>query len=217
MLAPHADDDVLGCGGTLCKHVQAGDPVQVIIVFNGLAGDPEGRYDGAAYRALRQTEARAGGAHLGLEDYEFWDYPEGHQPGPLEWRAAVSHLTEVVRSFQPDIVYAPWIGEYHLDHHVLARAARLALRAADFRGQAWGYEVWTPLIATRIVDVSDVYDRKVQAMREHASQLEYNDLVHKGLAITAQRAVYLALDARHGEAFCPLGDATADDLALLGG
>jgi len=120
-----------------------------------------------------------------------------------------------VRDLAPDIVYAPWIGEYHIDHHVLARATRLGLHLAGFDGEAWGYEVWTPLVATLIVDISSTYDRKVAALREHASQLEHQDLVHMALAVTAQRAIYYPGPCRHAEAFRPLGAPSAADLALL--
>ena len=215
-LAPHADDDVIACGGTLSHHAAAGDPVRVVVVFSGEAGDPEGRYDSASYAELRQSEARAGGEHLGLHDYEFWNFPEGHEPSAEELVGATHKLAACIEEFAPDIVYSPWIGEHHLDHYVLARVARMAVFALDFQGQAWGWEVWTPLIPTHIVDITEVYAKKVAALREHKSQLKYQDLVHMGLSISAQRSMYISLEAEHGEALAPLGCPSADDEALLG-
>lgn len=217
LLAPHADDDVIGAGGTVSLHVAAGDPVHIIVVYSGLRGDPDGRYSTEEYLELRKREARAGGAHLGFEDYEFWDYPEGHAPSSADYRVAARRLAARIAELEPDIVYAPWVGEYHIDHHVLARATRMALATLDFRGEAWGYEVWTPLVPTKIVDITKVYELKVAALREHRSQLEYNDLLHMALAITAQRSMYVQQGSRHGEAFCPLGPATEEDLAILRG
>jgi LmbE family N-acetylglucosaminyl deacetylase len=216
LLAPHADDDVIGAGGTAALHAAQGDAVRVLVVFDGVAGDPERRHDPAELRRTRQAEARAGGAHLGLRDYDFWGYPEGHQPGCEELRAGARRMADYVRGWAPEIVYAPWIGEYHLDHHVLARVARLALALARFSGRAWGYEVWTPLVPTRIVDVSAYYERKVAAIREHRSQLEYTDHVHRALGMQAQRSLYLSAAARWGEAFAPLGPPSAADRAALG-
>jgi len=217
LLAPHADDDVIGAGGTVCLHAAAGDPVHVIVAYSGLSGDPEGHHSPAEYLALRKREALAGGAHLGLTSYEFWDYPEGHEPSPVDWRNAARRLAERIAELAPDQLYAPWVGEQHVDHYALGRAARMALSLIDFRGEAWGYEVWTPLVPTKIVDVSSVYERKVAGLSEHKSQLEYHDLLHVALAITAQRAVYLPGAALHGEAFRPLGPATEEDLAILRG
>lgn len=217
LLAPHADDDVLGAGGTCALHVEQGDPLHVIVAYDGVEGDPERRFASEDVRALRQREARAGGAHLGFEDYEFLGYPEGHLPGPSELRAAAQRLAERVRALRVDTVYCPWVGEHHVDHHVLARAARLALSLAGFRGAAWGYEVWTPLVPTIVVDVTRVQARKVAAIREHASQLAYLDILHKGMALSAQRAMYLPHEARHGEAFAPLGEPFGSDRELLSG
>jgi LmbE family N-acetylglucosaminyl deacetylase len=215
LVAPHADDDVLGAGGTCALHVAQGDPVHVLVAYDGVAGDPEGRFDREELRLRRRAEARAGGKHLGFEHYEFLDHPEGHLPSPAELRAGAAQLAELVRALGIDTVYAPWVGEQHVDHHVLARAARLALALAGFRGAAWGYEVWTPLVATWIVDVSSVHARKVAALAEHASQLAYHDIAAKGLALSRQRAMYLSPESTHGEGFAPLGEPAGGDRELL--
>src|SRR6185436_9862342 len=44
LLAPHADDDVLGAGGTCALHVRQGDPLHVIVAYDGVEGDPERRF-----------------------------------------------------------------------------------------------------------------------------------------------------------------------------
>lgn len=203
---PHADDDVLGLGGTLCLHAEGGDPVKVVVLFDGVLGDPEHRYEPEELRGLRQAEARAGGQQLGLSDYEFWGYPEGHVPGAEEFEAAVDRVAALVESYAPDVVYAPHVGEHHLDHHIAARVVRAALERSNFTGRALGFEVWTPLVAELIVDISPVAERKLAALREHKTQLEYNDFIHKALGLGAQRSLYLAKEARYGEAFRRLLD-----------
>jgi len=137
-------------------------------------------------------------------------------PADHELVAVARRCAERVAELRPDVVYAPWVGEYHLDHHVLARVVRMGLALADFAGSAWGFEVWTPLIPTRIVDITSVRDRKVTALQEHESQIAYRDLQEKMLGFTAQRAMYLSNDATHGEAFAPLGAPSDADRALLG-
>ena len=61
LLAPHADDDVIGCGGTVCKHVDQGDPVRVLIAYDGLRGDPDRRFEPGEYLEMRRREARQAG------------------------------------------------------------------------------------------------------------------------------------------------------------
>jgi LmbE family N-acetylglucosaminyl deacetylase len=137
-------------------------------------------------------------------------------PSGSELAAAARRISERIGELAPDVVYAPWVGEHHVDHHVLARATRLALELSRFRGEAWGYEVWTPLVPTLIVDITRVHERKQAALLEHTSQLDYRDLAHKGLALGAQRAMYLTSAARYGEGFAPLGPPSPEDRALLG-
>jgi LmbE family N-acetylglucosaminyl deacetylase len=216
LVAPHPDDDVLGAGGTVCLHRQQGDPVHVVIGYDGYEGDVDRGSTRAEYCALRQREARAGGRHLLLEDYEFLGHPEGHVPSEAQLLAAAHLLAGRIAELGVDTIYSPWIGEQHVDHHVMARAVRLAVALADFRGRAWGYEVWTPLVPTRVVDVSSVHDRKVAALREHGSQLEHRDLERFGLAVSAQRAIYVSPAATHAEAFRPLGAPFGSDASLAG-
>lgn len=212
--APHADDEVLGCGGTLALHAAGGDPVRAVVAF-----------DGTADRALfaedplrRRTEARRGGRRLGVRDYRFLGLPEGHRPSAEELEAGVLRLVRELEDFRPDVVYAPWNGEHHLDHSVLARAVRIALCATGFRGEAWGYEVWTPLTPSRVVDVTAAFELKLGALCAHASQLRLADLLHAASGLGAQRSLYLPDRARQGEAFAPLvADFPADseELATL--
>ncbi len=204
VLAPHADDDVIGCGGTAALHVAQGDEVTVVVAFDGVLGVDDPALDEAARRALRVDEARAGGAELGVRRYEFLGHPEGHEPTEAELDAAAAQLAERLRELAPDVLYAPWPGEQHVDHRSLSRAASAALASLGFRGRAWAYEVWTPLVPTRVVDVTRVYDRKVAALRAHHSQLAHTDLLHMALGLAAHRSLFLGGSGRYGEAFAPL-------------
>ncbi len=221
VLVPHPDDDVIGCGGTASLHALQGDPVRIVVVYDGAAGDPDGKFgaelDGQSLVERRQSEARAGGVCLGLSDYEFWGYPEGHEPDDAMFRAGAERIAALVREWKPDFVYAPWIGEQHLDHHILARIARVGVRLAGFEGRAFGYEVWTPLIATEIVDVTKVYAMKVQALKKHESQVSYGDPTHYGLGLNAHRSIYLPEGAHFGEGFAPLGEPSDEDWAKVRG
>ncbi|MBK9384769.1 MAG: PIG-L family deacetylase [Planctomycetes bacterium] len=201
VFAPHADDDVIGCGGASALHRAQGDPVQVVVLTTGLSGDPEGRYGREELLALREREARAGGAVLGVEDYAFWRYPDGYEVTDAD----VEQLAESVRAHlervRPTLVYYPWAREAHSDHWIAALGIERALQRLGFPLEAWGYEVWTPCVADVVLDISAVVERKRAALREHASQMLYTDLVHMALGLNAQRSLYLPKGATHGEAF----------------
>ena len=214
VFAPHADDELIGCGGTLAMHAAYGDPVRVVVAFDGTAD----RSLFAEDPLRRRREARAGGRRLGVGDYRFLGQPEGHRPSADELARGVGLIRAELEDFRPDLVYAPWLGEHHLDHHVLSRAVRIALCAARFSGQAWGYEVWTPLVPERVVDVTCAFERKLTALCAHASQLALADHLHAAAGLGAQRSAYLDHPARQGEAFTQLVaefPADSEELAIL--
>src|SRR5262249_23090566 len=72
--APHPDDEVIGPGGALARHRMQGDPVRVVIATDGVAGDPEGRFDKAHYASRRRQESARGLAVLQVADVAFWGF-----------------------------------------------------------------------------------------------------------------------------------------------
>ena len=196
VVAPHPDDEVLGCGGTLALCSERGASVHVLVVFDGAAGDPEGRFEREGYVDRRRAEARAGGARLGAERYTFWNLPEGHLVSEEELALGAKRLAELVREVRPDLILAPWEGDAHPDHRTVARAVQLMLREepCGARGpgsgrpafEAWGFEVWSPLEAELLVDVSSVWEEKLAALGEHLTQLAYDDLIEKTTALATR-------------------------------
>jgi LmbE family N-acetylglucosaminyl deacetylase len=195
-LSPHPDDDVIGCGGTLALHRAQGDAVRVVVAFDGALGLAPG-----VDPSVRCAEALRAGQRLGVSDYVFLGHPEGHEPRTADLERGATELRGQVAAWAPEVVYVPWMGEQHLDHRTLARVARLAL--AGFQGQVWGYEVWTPLVPARVVDVTSVWGRKLASLREHTSQLERSGLEARMRGMGALRGVHLPAGGRYGEAFEP--------------
>lgn len=193
VVAPHPDDEVLGCGGTLALAAERGARVHVVVVFDGAAGDPEGRFERAGYVERRRREARAAGARLGLVDYSFWNLPEGHLASEHDLDAGARRLGALIDELRPDVVLAPWAGDDHPDHRIVARAVqRLIEHAGHARHCAppplgfWGFEVWSPLEPQHLVDVSTVWERKLDALRRHVTQLAYDDLAEKVTALATR-------------------------------
>jgi len=207
VLAAHPGDELVGCGGTLALHAAQGDSVQVVIAFDGAGAAGRGAREALAAR--RRAECQAGGAHLGLSEYEFWDYPEGREPTPEELFFAARRLSAKLAEFAPRTLYLPWAGELRHDQRVLAQAARLALEIAGSQLAVFGCEVWTPLPATRVVDISGVWEKKRAALREHRSLPGQRDLAHVALGLSAQRSSWLPAPALYAEAFAPF-DAPAE-------
>ncbi len=205
VLAPHPDDESCGLGGTLARHREQGDPVLVLFLTDGSSGDPDGRF-GADTAGVRQREALAAAEILGGLETSFYGYPDGHVVSESDLQMVADRLAEDLLSFAPDLVYVPWEGEAHSDHAKARSALTKALVAvqSDPAGslpRVLEYEVWSPLPADYIIDVTSTADKKRQAMLAHESQVAYTDYPHQLMGLAAHRSVYLSKSSRYGEAF----------------
>lgn len=210
VFAPHPDDETIGPGGTLLQHSQGGDEIHVVFLSNGTSGDPTGQEEPQAYAELRAREARAAGEILGVKEIEFWGLPDNHKVTEDDLSLFVPRMTETIQRIGPDVIYAPHEGDQHRDHYAAAIALRRALDALRRPPMAFGYEVWSASPASHVVDISDQYERKMEALKCYESQLAYTDIVRFVTGLNAYRAVFLQKGARFGEAFVPLtraGDA----------
>ena len=167
VLAPHPDDEAIGCGGTLCRHVQAGDEVHVVFLTSGEKGG-HGRSEAETVR-VREGEARAAAKILGIAHLEFWHEPDGHLRATP---AAVGKLRAKLKAFRPDVIYVTHDKEMHPDHRGAVRLLRRALKAAGGkRPDVLMYEVWTPTQKLdEIVDISPFLKTKLAAVRTYRSQ-----------------------------------------------
>lgn len=170
VIAPHPDDEVIGCGGTICLHSDRGDRVVAVFLTSGELGLKQVSRDTAW--AIREREARAAARILGLSETIFLRLPDwsvGDNPD-----SAAALLRPILRRERPDIVFLPHPKEWHPDHQAAWPALKCALSGARnarlpvFRA----YEVWTPLAACEEVqDISSVMPRKLRALGIHKSQL----------------------------------------------
>lgn len=197
VLAPHMDDEVIGCGGTLAKHADRGCAITIAVLTDGCLGDPVAEATpmpetarAEARRALteiRKQESRAAAKCLGVDEVRFLDFPDGGLAAAPGAREAVE---QVVAECRPDVLYAPFITDRQSDHRAAADlTAALAPRWPDLL--VVGYEVWSPLHATWMVDITAQADRKRQALECFRSQLAHNDYRHTALGLNAFRTMYL--------------------------
>lgn len=202
VFAPHPDDEVAGPGGALALHRQQGDPVRVIVATDGTAGDPDGRHGPTAdFAALRRGESRAGLAELGVDDVQFWGFPDGHVLSEADLERGAQLAGASIAAFVPDVVYLPWEHDGHPDHHALHLVVTRALDRAGCRALALGYEVWNAMVPDVVVDVTAVFARKRAAMLAHRSQIDYTQYDHSLAGLAAYRSLQHLHGRGYGEAF----------------
>jgi LmbE family N-acetylglucosaminyl deacetylase len=163
IFAPHADDEVFGCGGAAALHTQQGVQVQTIIVTDGA-----GRNDESTRRLAESAQA----AHiLGMQAPICWSLPDR---GVKTDDALIHRIAACIDDYNADLVYAPWPGEIHPDHQAIALATLCAMQKLQkSQPQIALYEVGMPLKPTHLVDISAVQAQKQQAMQCFQSQLAY--------------------------------------------
>ena len=197
-LAPHPDDETIGCGGSLALHARAGDPVRVVFLTNGARGDTTGRMTKEAYVLLRQQEGAEACARLGIRDVEFWPYEDRSLAGA---RGALRRIMDLIDDFRPELVYAPSPLEFHPDHRAACILLCDAIGACEGDFQVAFYEVGQPVRVNVLVDITPVLGEKEEAVKAYKSQLgerRYDDFTG---ALNRYRAMTLPANVVCAEGF----------------
>jgi LmbE family N-acetylglucosaminyl deacetylase len=189
-IAAHPDDEVLGCGGLLALLADRGADVRVCFATDGEA-TKGASLPAAEVARRRRSEAQAASRVLGVAPPRFLGLPDGRlAEHGVELRRG---LEQVVAASRPDVVLAPWELDGHPDH----RAVHAALPAGV---AVWGYETWTPLPPSWVVDVTSVYERKQAALACYeTAHLAFD--VSAMLALSRYRSVHGLLGRGYAEAF----------------
>lgn len=198
VLAPHPDDETIGCGGALCRHADQRDRLTAVFLTSGELGLKALACEKA--RRVRESEAKAAARHLGLARLEFFRLPDWAVGEHIQEGAGL--LRPVLREERPRVVYLPYPRDWHPDHQAalpLLRAAARGLRLPAFELRA--YEVWTPLPEyDHVQDISPVMPRKIRALRAHRSQLGEFDYLRAVRGLNQYRGA-LAARCAYAEVF----------------
>lgn len=200
-VAPHPDDELAGCGGTLVRHLAAGAGVTVAIVTDGRKSAALGlQPDEMA--AERKLEARDAAAVLGLSDVRWLGFHEGDWAED-EFREQMAAL---LREVQPDIIYAPSCIDFHPEHRKVASGLAQAVKREHIVRLFQSQVPLTGALTNVVIDVSDrmpILQSAVAAYRTQFGSLS-------GFARTRRYTGAYYRAGRHAEPFLELnGDAYA--------
>ena len=180
VMAPHPDDEVLGCGGAIFKHRAIGDEVIVCIV--SVRNVPLFTEDA---NRKQYEEVRKAHSIMGISETIILDFASVmlDQVPHYKLNAAIE---EVVARIEPDIVYMPFVGDVHLDHQIVAQSSMVACR--PFGGmnieKILMYETpseteWNipkaenTFIPNIYVDICDFIEKKIDSMNAYYSQTKF--------------------------------------------
>jgi LmbE family N-acetylglucosaminyl deacetylase len=206
VMAPHADDETLGLGGTLLLHAEQGDPVDVLFLTVGITGNADGRYEEQEYIRMRREEGKAACSLLGARDTFFWEYPDNYQVTENDLAVIVPRFQELLEKGGYEVVYTPHRAEIHTDHHTSSVIAARAVRLMEKPPALYAYEVWSAMRPEYIVDISGVYPKKLEAAKCYKTQLALNDITRLFTCLNGYRAVFLENKQGYGEALRRMGN-----------
>ncbi len=189
VVAAHPDDIEFGAAGTVARWVEEGARTRYLLVTRGDKGSDDPATDTAALTVLREREQRAAAAVIGVERVDFLDEPDGQVEPSMRLR---EQLTRAIRGFRPEVVMThdptvlfvnnEWVN--HPDHRAVGQVAVDAVfpTARDPLNfpehvrdglEAWKVAelfLWSTNEANQLVDIGATMERKVDALRQHASQ-----------------------------------------------
>ncbi len=170
VVAPHPDDESIGCGGSICLHTVRGDHVAAVFLTSGEFALNDLTREKAW--AIREAEAEESARILGIAEVTFLRRPDHFLGDAIEGAAA--ELRPLLERRQPQLIYLPHAYDGHPDHRACLPIVQAALSSSPIPPPALlGYEVWTPLSEyDRAENISQMMDRKLQAVRAHCSQIK---------------------------------------------
>ncbi|MBU1007504.1 PIG-L family deacetylase [Candidatus Dependentiae bacterium] len=189
-VAPHPDDDVIGCGALLLSLVP--DSITVAYAVSGFNGvtdrfaqkvdsgfsDRSDREKQAIKSQIRRREALASCDYLGIESI-FWNLPfyEKQKQEKKLARNDLAIIESSIRYINPDVVFLiDEMSDPHKTHATVHVLTLQALKNISFRGKVFGYRVWDPVYAKSQCDMTLFFDEHAMAEKTklisfHASQI----------------------------------------------
>jgi LmbE family N-acetylglucosaminyl deacetylase len=165
VLAPHPDDEALGCAGTIASLNRKGVSSTVVFLTDGerLRGEPSLEIAGK-----RRAEGIAASAMLGCREPHFLGLPDGEVSSHID--EACTRLSELIAQKKPDFIFAPSPVDHHQDH---LATADIALRLLEIPGgfRLAFYEVYSTVRLTHLLDITDVIGLKKEAIMNYRTSL----------------------------------------------
>lgn len=183
VVAPHPDDETLGCGGAIALLRDRGCNVQVLVISDGTLSHPHScKYPAPKLRALRESETISALAVLGVDAtaVTFLRLPDGAVPTQgSEFSQAVASCRNYLTQFAPQLIFLPLRYDPHPDHRASWKLIHTALANLNLSPRLIEYPIWDwdetqrgnlPNLPSWRLDISSVVELKQQAIAHYHSQ-----------------------------------------------
>jgi N-acetylglucosamine malate deacetylase 1 len=159
VIAPHQDDEAIGCGGAMALQAQSGNDAFTVVIFDGGSEHMAYGLERHELTQLRNEESRRAAVCLGVSEPRFLALSDP-RTGAAE---ASRELLRIIEEANVDAVFTPFVleaSEHRQANYIVAEALKRVRREI----RVFGYEVWGFVIPNVAVVIDDVMDRKIQAL-----------------------------------------------------
>ena len=178
VVVAHPDDEVLGCAGTIARHVSDGDKVYVVFMSDGVTSRTGVESNEVE---VRKQAAKDASNILGIvQSLRFLGFPDNRMD-TVALLDIVQTLEQVINEIEPEVVYTHHSGDLNIDHKITHQAVMTACRPQPgfCVREIYSFEVlssteWStnnPFIPNYFVDISDILELKISAIKAYNSEL----------------------------------------------
>jgi LmbE family N-acetylglucosaminyl deacetylase len=184
IVAPHPDDETLGCGGAIALLRSLNYHVYVLVISNGTLSHPNSqKYPAPLLQALRETETLEAVAQLGVNpnDVTFCRMQDGSIS--TQYNSAIASCSAYLTEVAPQIIFLPWRYDPHPDHRATSKLIHTALNNLNLSPRIIEYPIWdwdpqqrgnlteSEKVTSWRLDIAAVVELKQQAIACYRSQI----------------------------------------------
>jgi LmbE family N-acetylglucosaminyl deacetylase len=210
VIAAHADDEALGCGGTMARLTAAGAQIHVVFMADGVFSRKSSTKN---QQKKRKAAAKAAQKILGSKNSHFLEMPD-NQMDQVPMLLIVQSLEALIKKYQPKTIFTHFHGDLNVDHRITQQAVMTACRPVPGCPvkKIYGFEVpssteWAtpgeaPFCPTFFVDIGSFLQIRLRALQAYSMEMRgkpHARSVHHVKALARHRGNSVGVEA--AEAF----------------
>jgi N-acetylglucosamine malate deacetylase 1 len=160
VIAPHQDDEAIGCGGALALQLRSGSAVSILVLQDGADGFEELGFTRQRLTELRNEESRRAAAVVAAPPPIFLNHPS-----LVDDALQVREVRDILIERKVDAVFIPFLLDGHPDHRAANYILAGALQEISSEVRVFGYEVWGLCIPNVVLVIDDVIETKTEMLR----------------------------------------------------
>jgi len=178
VVAAHTDDEALGCGGTIARHVAEGDQVHLLFMTDGV-GSRDGLDEAAE---ARQKAAQQAALVLGVSSSTNLNFPDNCMD-TVALLDLVKEIEAKIQAIQPQVIYTHHLGDLNIDHQITHKAVLTACRPQPnfcvkeiyafevLSATEWNSPNTQPFVPNVFIDITNHLPTKIKALQAYAEEM----------------------------------------------